>query len=233
MRNVRIITFVFVGVLGTMLPQAKADEWDQKTIFSFSGPVEIPGQVLGPGTYVFKLMESQSDRHIVQVFNKDENHCYGTFLAIPDYRLKPTGKTIITFEERAAGAPEAVKAWFYPGENYGHEFVYPKVKAVELAKANNQPVPSMPTEMADNTTQPATTMQEPHVIAMKQAPLMAQQPTEVEVEIAEVFLSPAFADDAQADRLPKTASSLPLVGLIGLLSFGIAGLLRRAGANSI
>ena len=234
MNNIKIITFVCLGVLGTMLPQAKADEWDQKTIFTFSGPVEIPGQVLSPGTYVFKLSDSQSDRNVVQVFNKDQNHLYGTFLAIPDYRLKPRGKAIITFEERAAGSPEAVKAWFYPGENYGHEFVYPKVKAVALAKANSQPVASMPTELTANTTLPTATMQEPHVVAMKQAPLKAQQPTDQEVEVAEVFLFPPPSDDVQAAaQLPQTASPLPLVGLIGLVAFGSARLLRRVRASWI
>jgi hypothetical protein len=234
MNNIKIITFVCLGVLGIMLPQAKADEWDQKTIFTFSGPVEIPGQVLSPGTYVFKLSDSQSDRNVVQVFNKDQNHLYGTFLAIPDYRLKPRGKAIITFEERAAGSPEAVKAWFYPGENYGHEFVYPKVKAVALAKANSQPVASMPTELAANTTLPTATMQEPHVVAMKQAPLKAQQPTDQEVEVAEVFLFPPPSDDVQAAaQLPQTASPLPLVGLIGLVAFGSARLLRRVRATWI
>ena len=228
MDNIKMITLVCLGVLCTALPQAKADEWSQKTVFTFSGPVEIPGQVLSPGTYVFKLMDSQSDRSIVQVFNKNENHLYGTFLTIPDYRLKLRGKPIITFEERAAGAPEAVRAWFYSGDNYGHQFVYPKVKAAELAKANNQPVASMPTELAANTTMPATTMKEAHVIAMKQAPLKAQQPTEEEVEVAEVFLA---APTSVPASLPQTASSLPLVGLIGLVAFGTARLLRRAGAN--
>jgi hypothetical protein len=189
--------------------------------------VEIPGRVLDAGTYVFKLVDSQADRNIVQVFNKRENVVYGTFLTIPDYRLKPSGKTIITFEERAAGAPEAVRAWFYPGQNYGHQFVYPKAKALELAKLNRQPVPSMPTELAPNTTMPATTMQEPHVVAMKRAPLKAQQPTEEEVEISEVF--PVQAE--LPARLPKTASALPLVALIGLLAFGGARLLRDAGID--
>ena len=230
MNNIKIATFVCLGVLGTALPQAKADEWDQKTVFTFSGPVEIPGQVLLPGTYVFKLMDSQSDRSTVQVFNKNENHLYGTFLTIPDYRLKPAGKPIITFEERATGSPEAVKAWFYPGENYGRDFVYPKVKAVQLAKANNQPVASMPTELAANTTMPATTMKESHVVAMKQAALKAQKPTEEEVDVAEVFV---LSPPPELDSLPQTASSLPLVGLIGVVAFGIARLLRRAGANWI
>ena len=236
MSNFRIMTFVCIGVLGAMLPGAKADEWNQKTIFTFSGPVEIPGKALQPGTYVFKLADSLSDRNIVEVFNKDENHLYGTFLAIPDYRLKPTGKPIITFEERAAGAPEAVKAWFYPGDDFGHQFVYPKAKAVELAKANKQPVASMPNELAANITKPTKTMQEPHVMALKQAPLKAQKPTEEEVEIAEVFISPPPPAQTQAaakmpKKLPKTGSPLPLVGLIGLLSLGMAGFLRRTSAK--
>ncbi len=204
-------------------PRASADEWDQRTVFTFSGPVEIPGQVLPAGTYVFKLADSQSDRNIVEVFNKDETHLYGIFLAIPDYRMKPASKPIITFDERAEGSPEAVRAWFYPGDNYGHDFVYPKVKAVALAKANNQPVPSMPNELAANTTQPTTSVSEPHVVALKQAPLKAQQPSEEEVELAEVFSGPV--------QLPKTASPLPAIGLLGLLSLALAVSLRFAVAK--
>lgn len=236
MKNVRILTrtltFLSLGVLASILPHAKADEWDQKTVVTFSAPVEIPGQVLAPGTYVFKLLDSMSDRDIVQVYNKDETRYYGTFLAIPDYHLKPAGKPVITFEERASGAPEAVRAWFYPGENYGHEFVYGKTKAIELAKANKQPVASMPNEMAANTTTPAKTTQAPPVVALKQAPLKAQKPTEEEAEIAEVFpVPPPKTATNLPKQLPKTGSSLPLVGLIGLLCLGAAGLLRRTGGS--
>jgi LPXTG-motif cell wall-anchored protein len=235
MSNIKILAFTCVGLIGMMAPHAKADEWNEKTIFTFHAPVEIPGQVLAPGTYVFKLADSLSDRDIVQVFNKNQNHLYGTFLAIPDYRLRLTGKPIITFEERAAGAPEAVRAWFYPGENYGHEFVYPKVKAVELAKANNQPVPSMPTELAANTTQPVKTVQEAPVAPMRQAPLKAQKPSQEEVEVTQAFPPPPPTQAAarMPKKLPKTGSSVPLIGFIGLLSLGTAGLLRftRAGWN--
>jgi hypothetical protein len=215
-----------VAVLGSLMPMAMADEWDQRTIFTFSGPVEIPGQVLPAGTYVFKLANSSSDRNIVQVFNRDENHLYGTFLAIPDYRLQLADKPIITFAERPAGSPEAVRAWFYPGQNYGHDFVYPKPKALALAKANNAPVPSMPAELAPNTTMPTTTMQEPHVVAMQSTPLKAQKPTEEEVEIADVFAIPAGPD--LPAQLPATASNLPLIGMLGLISLATAFGLRWA-----
>jgi hypothetical protein len=218
---------VCMGLLGAIMPAVRADAWDQKTVFTFSAPVEVPGQLLPAGTYVFKLADSSSDRNIVQVFNKDENHLYGTFLAIPDYRIQPAGKTIITFEERPAGSPEAVKAWFYPGENFGHDFVYPKPKATALAKANNSPVPSMPAELASNTTMPTTTAQEPLVVAMKTSPLKAQTPTEEEVELAEVFVSSA-PDAATPAELPSTASNLSLIGIIGLLSLGAALCLKRS-----
>jgi hypothetical protein len=226
----RVMLFVGLGLLGGMVQRAAADDFDQKTVFTFSGPVEIPGQVLSAGTYVFKLADSSSDRNIVQVFNKDETHLYGTFLAIPDYRIKPAGKTIITFEERPAGSPEAVKAWFYPGENYGRDFVYPKPKATALAKANNTPVPSMPAEFAANTIKPAATVKAPHIVAMNQAPLKAQKPTEEEVEIAEVF---AVSPEAPLPpTLPTTASPLPLIGLVGLLSIGAGVGLRFAAAKA-
>jgi hypothetical protein len=222
--SMKAVLFAGLTLLGAMAPRALADEWNQRTIFTFSGPVEIPGQVLGAGTYVFKLADSSSERNVVQVFNKNEKHLYGTFLAIPDYRLAPSGKPIITFDETPAGSPEAVRAWFYPGENYGHQFVYPKLRAVALAKANNTPVPSMPAELAVNTTKPAATLKEPHVLAMKLAPLKAQMPTEEELEIGEVFAAHAPPSDQPQlpAELPKTSSPLALIGLLGLFSLATA-----------
>jgi hypothetical protein len=223
--NFRITCVVAVGFLGGFIQRANADQWDQKTIFTFSGPVEVPGQALQAGTYVFKLLDSPSDRNIVQVFSKDERHLYGTFLAVPDQRLQPADKTIITFNETPSGSPEAVRAWFYPGDSYGHQFVYPKPKAVQLAKANNTPVPSMPAAFAANTVAPDATATEPHIVAMSQAPLKAQTPDDREVEVAEVFVMP---DLPAAPQLPQTGSSLPLIGLLGLLSLGASVGLRAA-----
>jgi hypothetical protein len=188
----KAIVFGLGIVAGAALMAARvnADEWNEKTIFTFSGPVEIPGQVLDAGTYVFKLADSESDRNIVQVFNEDESHLYGTFLTVPDYHLQRSGKTIINFEERAAGDPEAVRSWFYPSDNYGHDFVYPRAKAAALAKANNQPVASMPDELAGKTTKPVKSMNESSVTALKNTPLNAQKPTGEEVRVAEAFAVP-------------------------------------------
>src|ERR1700674_1036447 len=165
MNRFKIVTTVCCMALATAMlaPSAKADEWNRKTVITFSGPVEIPGVhltgwgVLPAGTYVFKILDSMSDRHIVQIFNKDETTIYATILAIPNYRLKATDKTVMTFRERPAGQPEALRAWFYPGKNWGEEFVYPKAKAIELAKLENTPVLYTEVEIPVEVAQPIKT----------------------------------------------------------------------------
>src|SRR6202171_6568653 len=150
-----------IGLLSaTLLPSAKADEFNRKTVITFSAPVEIPGVhltgwgVLPAGTYVFKILDSLSDRHIVQIFSKDELTVYATILAIPNYRLKATDKTVMTFRERPAGQPEALRAWFYPGRNWGEEFVYPKMKAIEIAKTTNVAVLATTAEVKTEVEKP-------------------------------------------------------------------------------
>src|ERR1700680_379234 len=132
------------------------DTFKKKTVITFIEPFEVPGvdaQILPAGTYVFKVLESFGDRNIVQIFNADETHVLTTILAINNYRLKPTEKTVLTFKERGEGQPEAIKAWFYPDNAFGQEFVYSKKRALELAKVVNEPVLAM--AMQTNTVPPA------------------------------------------------------------------------------
>jgi hypothetical protein len=217
-----------ITALGVMFSAtASAQPWDKKTTVTFSAPVEIPGvgaQVLPAGTYVFRLLDSLSDRNIVQIFNKDESHVYATILAIPNYRLKATDKTVMTFAERAVGDPQAIRAWFYPGDNWGQEFVYPKRKAVELAKITNLPVLYIPDEVAPNIVVPVKTATEPPVVALKEAPVMAVKPTGEVTAIAEVVTPPPVKTAA---GLPKTASDMPLLALMGFLCLGIGISLRQ------
>jgi LPXTG-motif cell wall-anchored protein len=207
---VAVSVCLFLAAL-TFLPNAQADEWNKKTTVTFSAPVEVPGvgaQTLPAGTYVFKIADSMADRHIVQIFNEDETHVFTTILAIPNYRLKPTDKTVMTFRERAEGQPEAIRAWFYPGRQWGEEFVYPKYRAVELAKLTNEPVLAV----AELPTEPA---------ALKEVPVAAVTPAGEEVPVAQVVEAPPVETaSATADPMPKTASQMPLLALMGLLSLG-------------
>jgi len=196
---------------------ANADEWNKKTKVTFSAPFEIPGvgaQTLPAGTYTFKLADSQSDRHIVQVMSEDETHVFSTILAIPNYRLKPTNHTVMTFRERAEGQPEAIRAWFYPGNQWGEEFVYPKSRAMELAKVTSEPILAMPVDVEPTVATFKDIQVETVQLAAEDAPVAAAITAEP---------APVKTAAAATEPLPSTASSLPLVGLVGLLSLG-AGL---------
>jgi hypothetical protein len=226
MNRFKVMATIFcVGLTALVVsPMVEADGWNKKTVVTFRQPVEIPGGIVLPaGTYVFKLLDSMSDRHIVQIFNRDQTHIYATILAIPNYRLQVTDKTVMTFGERWAGSPQAIRAWFYPGDNSGQEFVYPKRRAVELAKVTSLPVLAMPSELESEIAKPATSLSDEPVLALKEAPLTAFKPTGEEVEITQVVTPPPAratgTDTAQRmELLPRTASQLPLLGLIGLLS---------------
>ena len=211
-------------------PSAKADDWNRKTVITFSQPVETPGvhmqgwAVLPPGTYVFKVLDSASDRHIVQIFNQDETVVYATILAIPNYRLQATDKTVLTFRETPPGQPDVLRAWFYPGKNFGDEFVYPKSKAIELAKVTNSPVLYTPVEITPEVAAPITSPAEPVVVQLKEAPVLAVQPSGQDVEIAQVVTAPPAEALVASEpaQLPRTASPMPLIGLFGLLALGAA-----------
>ena len=192
-------------------PRVRSDESNQKTIVTFNNRVEIPGgKVLPAGRYVFKLLDSASDRNIVQIFSEDGTHLYATILAITNYRLRPTDETVMTFRARAAGSPEALRAWFYPGASWGQEFVYPKTRAVKLAKLTHKPVPSMPSELASSIGMPAKSVNAPAIIALKEAPLKAVEPTGEEVAISiEIDRVPlAFEGHPRQGEAPAKASSV-------------------------
>src|SRR3990172_3392624 len=78
---------------------AVAQTSDDKTFITFSGPVALPGTSLGTGTYVFRLAKGTSDRHIVQVMDKDGARVYALLMAMPTQRAQITDETVITFAE--------------------------------------------------------------------------------------------------------------------------------------
>lgn len=211
-----VVTFCLALFFTLTLPTAvMADDSDKATKLTFSDPVEVPGTVLAAGTYWFTIADNASDRNIVQIWDADRMHLITTVLAIPDYRLKPRGRTVVHFEERPSGLPEAIHSWFYPGDDYGEEFVYPKGRATQLAKQTSRPVLSMRNEQAPSTAE------------VKQVPVKAVSPIGEEIEIAElVAFHPVMPQEATT--IPQTASSLPFWGLLGLLSLGAGFTLRLA-----
>ena len=228
--SVSCATLLVVG----LSPAARADAWNKKTILTVNQAIQVPNKVLEPGQYVFKLADSQSDRHIVQIFNGDESHIITTILAIPNYRLQPTGKSQFTFWETPAGEPRALRAWFYPGDNFGQEFAYKPSMAVQIAAFNSKQVT---TTYAKNEEVKKETKAEETVVARNEpppepTPAPAAEPAPAPAPQVEEQAKVEERVQGQADRpaaLPKTASYYPLITLAGLLSLGGFTIMTLAG----
>lgn len=205
MRFTRWIPFAlaisFLMVLA--VPCARADEAAWRTPLRLSEPTEIPYQVLPPGDYVVKVVNTQETRSIVQFLNANETEVIATVVAVPNYRVRPAEQTEFTYFQRAAGHPQAIKSWLYPGNNFGVQFVYPKAEAIVLAGESHETVVATPS--------PEPTMQ-----------------TEVIQVTPEAKVVPYVAP---APVLPTTGSTLPLVGILAMASLAGAAGLRILGSR--
>jgi len=217
------------------------DEWNLATRFTVNHQSEVPGMVLQANTpYVIRLLDSPSDRNVVQIYDKDQKHMLTMFMAISAERLEPADKTVFKFIETAPGYPLPIKEWFYPGRLNGLEFVYPKEQAQSIAEHAREPVL---TESAANITKSDSTEvveEKPSVAESTPSEPSVEQKQEVEqtdlerpTEIAQNTQpevqqqqpvetpSPEAAPVTQeSSELPRTAGELPLVALIGALCLG-------------
>jgi len=239
-----ISTAVLGGLVLTMGAvgfRAKADVWDKKTILTIDQPIQVEDTYLEPGTYVFKLLNSDSNRHIVQIYDRDQKHMISMTQAIPNYRIQPTGKSRFMFYETPSGSVRAMRAWFYPGDNYGQEFRYPKqLRQVAFTKTTTdtvartsveEPTPSPVVKEREITNEvaaaepapvaePEKPVEEPVIVAQNTTPAPAAQPE----------TAPAPAPVTTPTELPKTATLFPLIGLSGLLSLAGYAWLKRSTA---
>ena len=131
-----------IGLLSALLcaPVSAQPEWTEETKITFSTPVQIPGMILPPGTYTFRLANPESGRNVVQIFDANDQHLIASKVVIAKQRTEPTGELFLELAESGDGPPPALKAWFYPGKLIGHEFVYSKDEAQRIADRSGQDV---------------------------------------------------------------------------------------------
>jgi LPXTG-motif cell wall-anchored protein len=235
MKNRQLSLLAAAGLFfaGTFfVPQVKAGDFDMLTHVKFNQPVEIPGMVLAPGEYTMKILPRLSTPDVVVFSNATDQHVYEMVLALPVYRMQPAEHTIITFHERSGNSPQAIKDWWYPGRNYGEEFLYQKANA-PVTTAVNTPAPTLapaPPPPPAATQAQAAPIPEPQPAprAVEQAPVETAQ---AQPAPAPEQSTPALENNQAPQQLPKTGSDLPLIGLVGMLSAGTGLTLRRSLAS--
>src|SRR5260370_20878091 len=138
--------FCTVTLFAATIASAQGVLPDRKTIVTFSGPVSLPGTTLPAGTYVFKIADSPANRHIVQVFDRDDAKLITTLLAVAAQRDQAEGDPVVSFKETPSDRPPAVRYWYYAGEKDGNEFIYPNAQAMMIARASGEPVSAFDTD---------------------------------------------------------------------------------------
>ena len=253
--NVKVIAATLGLASLVVAPNAMADQWNKKTYITVNEAIQVPGKVLQPGRYVMKLMDSPANRHIVQIFNEREDQLQTTVLAIPNYRLQPTGKTEFGWWETPAGQPKALRAWIYPGDNFGQEFAYPKSEAMAIAASTNQNVPvtyaenqaDMATARVGTVDRAGTELEldrqtysradgaQPNDTGNQQVAQATPQPAteRPRTEIAQNQATPQdtsgyVTDAGRATQLPRTATPVPMAAMAGLLALGASLAVRAA-----
>jgi len=223
---------VLTAGVGLIASRAKADQWNKKTILTVDQPIQVTDTYLDPGTYVFILDNSSSNRQIVKIWDRDQQHLINTILAIPAYRLNPTSDARFTFWETPPGTARAVRQWYFAGDNWGTEFRAPKVPRQLVAFSPAPPptpAPPPPAPEVAAVPEPApapAVVTAPEPEPQPEPPLVAQNtapppPPQTAPEVQEPAPAPP-------PELPKTATSYPLIGLAGLLSLALVGLVRFA-----
>lgn len=201
-----------LGLLATAFVPARADEWNKKTVLTVNEPVALPTTVLQPGKYVMKLMESQQNRHIVQVFDEGEQKLITTILAIPNQRLEPADDTSFSYWETTGDQPRALRSWFYPGDNFGHEFAYPKDAAMRLAQATNQNVPAImtdnPNDVASAEVRTMTPSGQPQDMSAESGDTQAQSSSTTAVVTPPAGTASSETAQTQTSTETDTSSSM-------------------------
>lgn len=222
--------------LGTAFAQGPVD---QRTYFTFSAPFELPGgKTLPAGKYTFRIVDSPSNRHVVQILSEDGSQVHATVLAIPAQRMDPPSEPEVRFMETAANVPPAIRTWWYPGRTIGHEFIYPKDQAKRLAARQRDAVLTVKTDVTTTETMQTADLARidaagvEAAISAETAAAEVARGTEAAARVTETAVDrtaravETVVTDTTRTSLPRTSTVLPLVGLIGLASLFGAGALR-------
>jgi hypothetical protein len=220
-RKICVATILALNVFAMLMAPVHAAEPTKQTRFSTNGPVEVPGMMLDSGQYLFKVIEPEAQRNVLQVFETvqlwtgDGTRLLSTMLTMPNYDLPATDKTVFTFFERGSQQPKALRIWFAPGRRYGQELVYPKAQAAELAKTAGRGVLSLPAELPGDIGQLARMVAEPNGPAAKapvaspvSEPRAAAPVSEVPAASAAVPVAPPVQTGSPEPSPPPQANLL-------------------------
>lgn len=250
----KLVAFLTLSVLTLCIGgRAEAQPTDNRTFFTFSAPVTLPGITLPAGKYIFRLADPDSSRKVINVLSGDGKKSLAMLHTIPNQATRTPDDSEIRFMETSAKVPPPVKTWWYAGRSIGYEFIYPRKQALELAKTTSEPILTTAADTTDferaelsrvdGSENPAVKVEDnpaPQEVAgrAQQADVASAQPSEPQGggNSAPAAQNPRADERARATartELPRTATAAPVVLLFGVLSMLVGfGLSRRSSAGA-
>lgn len=140
MKSLICAASIAVALVALGASPARADGCDQLTFLTFSAPVALPHVTLPAGTYRFVHLDCGTNPHVLSVTSADGTQVYATMLTSSADRTTPTTRPEVILAEMPKGQPEAISAFFYPGETIGDRLVYPQREARMVDNAMRQTV---------------------------------------------------------------------------------------------
>jgi hypothetical protein len=211
---------------------AQAQPADKRTFFTFSAPIALPGATLPAGRYIFRIVDTTSSRKVIQVLSDDGKKPFVMANTIPDQRRDAPKDATVAFYETPRGTPAALKTWWYPGETTGYQFIYPRAQAKEIAHNTGKAVLTTKTDTTktEETTTAALTRVDdtgkdtegfkdesaPSTVFNRNTPAVTEPAQVAQNNQRDQF--PAERSRTARNELPKTASTLPFIGLLGMIS---------------
>lgn len=219
MKPTRILAAMILSLGVSALALAQGISVQRETKLAVTEPTQVGNTLLDPGSYTLRVHDFKDEKVTVVIVRDSDQKTVGTVVAFRERRNLDTHEasdnqtqfTYTTFN----GHP-AVKTWFYPGDEWGERFAYGKETVAEASTGGSvtmtQTRQATTSTMAESTPPPV--VEEKHETVAETAPAPAPAPE----------AAPAPAPEEKT--LPKTASPLPLVALLGALSLAGAAVLR-------
>jgi hypothetical protein len=230
----KLTAVLMLAMLTLGIGTAHAQPADYRTYFTFSAPVTLPGITLPAGKYLFRLADPDTSRKVINILNADGTKSLAMLHTIPNQMAEAPKDAEIRFMETSAKVPPPVKSWWYPGKSIGYEFIYPRKQALELAKGSTEPVLTTARDESNLATADLSRVDGqgvPAEVKVEENPAPARVTGRAQQgEIASGASSSQPSRDPRADEtarstarteLPRTASSLPSVTLLGALALAL------------
>ena len=225
--KLKILTLMLASLAPSSMWAAGPDGATEQ--FTVTQSTMVPGTTLKPGSYTIRVMDHLQDRFVLRIEgNSGSDHTL--FLGVPSAGLKGNGAGVVAYGAGPDGK-SALRGFIFKSSNTPIEFVYPKNDAVALAKLNQKKVLAvdpMSEGKSDNMANlNKDEMQMVSLWLLTPEPVGGGAEPKISASKYEQQVASLTPHRPPVKSLPHTASSMPLLLLIGLLSALAAALFAR------